>query len=68
MRGYRTWLFAICFVCIGLETRVKDLVSVGGGKPAIAYFIAQGFNIIWTLIVVWFLWSGKFFIPPILPD
>ncbi len=68
MKGYRTWLFAICFVCIGLETRVKELVSVGGGRPAIAYFIAQFFNIIWTLIVVWFLWSGKFFIPPILPD
>ena len=68
MQGYRVWLFAICFVCIGLETQIKELVSVGGGRPAIAYFIAQGFNIIWTLIVVWFLWSGKFFIPPILPD
>jgi uncharacterized integral membrane protein (TIGR00698 family) len=68
MQGYRVWLFAICFVCIGLETQVKELVSVGGGRPAIAYFIAQFFNMIWTLIVVWFLWSGRFFIPPILPD
>jgi uncharacterized integral membrane protein (TIGR00698 family) len=68
MHGYRVWLFAICFVCIGLETRVKELVSVGGGRPAIAYFIAQGFNILWTLLIVWLLWSGKFFVPPILPD
>ncbi len=67
-KDYQTWLFAFCFVCIGLETRVKDLVSVGGGRPAIAYFLAQGFNIIWTLIVAWVLWSGTFFIPPILPD
>jgi len=65
---YRTWFFALCFVCIGLETRLKDLVSVGGGKPAIAYWIAQIFNAIWTLIGVWILWSGKFFTPPILPD
>jgi uncharacterized membrane protein YadS len=66
--AYRTWFFAFCFVCIGLETRIKELVSVGGGRPAIAYFIAQFFNMIWTLIVVWFLWSGTFFTPPILPD
>ena len=67
-KNYRTWFFAICFVCIGLETRVKELVSVGGGRPAIAYWIGQIFNIFWTLLVVWFLWSGKFFTPPILPD
>jgi len=65
MKGYRTWLFAICFVCIGLETQLKELISVGGGRPAIAYFIAQGFNIIWTLIVVYILWSGWLFTPPI---
>jgi hypothetical protein len=41
------------------------LLSVGGGRPAIAYFIAQGFNIIWTLIVVYILWSGWLFTPPI---
>ena len=67
-KDYQTWLFALCFVCIGLETRVKELLSVGGGEPAIAYWIAQIMNAVWTLIVVWFLWSGKFFTPPILPD
>lgn len=67
-KAYRTWFFALCFVCIGLETRVKELVSVGGGRPAIAYWLAQIFNIFWTLFLVWILWSGKFFTPPILPD
>jgi len=67
-KDYRTWFFALCFVCIGLETRLKDLVSVGGGKPAIVYWIAQIMNAIWTLIIVWILWSGTFFTPPILPD
>jgi uncharacterized membrane protein YadS len=63
--AYRNWFFALCFVCIGLETRLKDLISVGGGKPAIAYWIAQAFNAVWTLIVVWVLWSGWLFPPPI---
>jgi uncharacterized membrane protein YadS len=66
--AYRTWFFAMCFVCIGLETRLKDLVTVGGGKPAIAYLLAQVFNIFWTLLVVYVLWSGWLFTPPIMPD
>ena len=64
MQGYRVWLFAICFVCIGLETQLKELVSVGGGKPAIAYFIAQGFNIIWTLILAYLIFGGILFAAP----
>jgi uncharacterized integral membrane protein (TIGR00698 family) len=66
--AYRNWFFAFCFVCIGLDTRLKDLISVGGGKPAIAYWVAQAFNAVWTLIVVWVLWSGWLFAPPIPPD
>lgn len=67
-KNYRTWFFALCFVCIGLDTRVKDLIAVGGGRPAIVYWIAQIMNAVWTLIIVWILWSGKFFTPPIMPD
>jgi uncharacterized membrane protein YadS len=66
-KGYREWFFTLAFVCIGLETRFKDLLTVGGGKPAIAYWIAQLANAVWTLIVVWILWSGIFFTPPIPP-
>ncbi len=68
MTNYRTWFFALCFVCIGLETNFKELLSVGSGKPAIVYWISQFFNVIWTLLIVWLLWSGTFFTPPILPD
>jgi uncharacterized integral membrane protein (TIGR00698 family) len=68
MTNYRTWFFALCFVCIGLETNFKQLLSVGGGKPAIVYWVAQTFNVVWTLFIVWLLWSGAFFTPPILPD
>ncbi|HPQ44866.1 MAG TPA: putative sulfate exporter family transporter [Syntrophales bacterium] len=66
-KGYRVWFFTLAFVCIGLETRFKELLSVGGGKPAIAYWIAQFGNAVWTLLIVWILWSGTFFVPPIPP-
>ncbi len=63
--GYRGWFFALAFVSIGLDTRFKDLIAVGRGKPAIAFITAQAFNILWALLIVWLLWSGKFFSPPL---
>jgi uncharacterized membrane protein YadS len=67
-KAYRNWLFALCFVSIGLETNFKELVSVGGGRPAAAYWISQTLNAIWTLFVTWILWSGFFFTPVIPAD
>lgn len=67
-KAYRNWLFALCFVSIGLETNFKELVSVGGGRPAAAYWISQTLNAIWTLFITWILWSGYFFTPVIPAD
>ena len=67
-KSYRSWFFTFCFVAIGLETNFKELVSVGGGRPAVAYWLAQTANAVWTLFIVWILWSGTFFTPAILPD
>ena len=64
-KSFRDPFFVLAFVCIGLETNFKELVSVGGGKPAIAYWLAQTMNAIWTLGIVWILWSGWLFTPPI---
>jgi uncharacterized integral membrane protein (TIGR00698 family) len=58
---YRNWFFALCFVSIGLETNFKELISVGGGRPAAAYWISQTANAIWTLFITWILWSSTFF-------
>ncbi len=68
VKSYRSWFFALCFVSIGLETNFKELISVGGGRPAAAYWISQAANAVWTLFIVWILWSGTFFTPAILPD
>jgi uncharacterized integral membrane protein (TIGR00698 family) len=67
-KTYRNWMFALCFVSIGLETNFKELVSVGGGRPAIAYWISQAANAVWTLFITWILWSGTFFTPVILAN
>ncbi len=68
LKSYRSWFFTLCFVSIGLETNFKELISVGGGRPAAAYWISQAANAVWTLFIVWVLWSGTFFPAAILPD
>jgi uncharacterized integral membrane protein (TIGR00698 family) len=68
LNNYRNWFFALCFVSIGLETNFKELVSVGGGRPAIAYWISQTANAVWTLFITWILWSSTFFPAVIPPD
>ena len=68
LNNYRNWFFALCFVSIGLETNFKELISVGGGRPAIAYWLSQTANAIWTLFITWILWSGAFFTPVIPAD
>jgi len=49
--------FALAFTSIGLETNFKDLFSQNSKKPLYAFLIAQGFNIIITLIIAFLLFS-----------
>jgi len=49
--SFRTFLFAIAFLSIGLETDFKNLRNqVAGGKPVHLYIVGQALNIILTLI------------------
>ncbi|MGE5894066.1 MAG: YeiH family protein [bacterium] len=64
LSGLRTWWFALAFTSIGLETRFSDLAKMEGGRPAGAFLLGQGFNIIWTLILAWLLFSGIIFEVP----
>ena len=36
-KGLRGWWFALAFVSIGLETKIKDLVTMNGGRPALTF-------------------------------
>jgi uncharacterized membrane protein YadS len=64
--GLRTVWFALAFTCIGLETRFTELVSMERGRPAAAFLIAQGFNVIWTLILAFLLFGGILFAAPVI--
>ena len=64
IRSLRTWWFALAFVCIGLETRFGDLVSMDEGRPAFAFLITQALNVVWTLVVAWLLFGGVLFPAP----
>ncbi len=57
--------FPLAFVGIGLDTRFKELVAIGRGRPAVAYVIAQCINIVFSLFLVWLLWGGVFYTPPL---
>ena len=66
IRGLRTWWFALAFVCIGLETRFRDIVSMEEGRPAMAFLIAQALNVVWTLAIAWLLFGGVVLpVPPL---
>ena len=62
--GLRTIWFALAFTSIGLETNFRELATLGGGRPAAAFLIAQGFNIIWTLLLAYLLFGGILFAAP----
>ncbi|OGA40250.1 MAG: hypothetical protein A3G28_05550 [Betaproteobacteria bacterium RIFCSPLOWO2_12_FULL_68_19] len=60
----RTWWFAMAFVCIGLEARFVELAGLEGGRPALAFIVAQVFNIFWTLLLAYLIFGGIIFALP----
>ena len=60
----RTWWFALAFVSIGLETRFTDMITMEGGRPAVAFIAAQAFNVVWTLLLAYLLFGGILFPVP----
>jgi uncharacterized membrane protein YadS len=64
LASLRTMWFALAFTSIGLETRFADLAGLGGGRPALAFLIGQGVNIIWTLILAYLIFGGVLFGAP----
>lgn len=58
LKELQTWWFALAFTCIGLETRFTDIFKMENGRPALAFIIAQLFNIFFTLIVAYLVFGG----------
>ena len=49
--------FSLAFVCIGLDTRLKDIVSRENRNTLYAFLIAQTFNIVVTFVLAYILFG-----------
>ncbi len=56
-KNLQTAFFSLAFVCIGLETRFKDIFGKENRKPLWAFLIAQTFNIFVTLLIAWIIFG-----------
>ena len=56
-KGFQNTLFSIAFVCIGLETRFKDIFGKENRRPLYTSLIAQTFNIVVTLVVAYIIFG-----------
>jgi uncharacterized membrane protein YadS len=66
LTAIRTAWFGMAFVAIGLETRLAELLALGGGRPAVAFLVAQLVNLAWTLVLAHLLFGGVLFPAPVL--
>ncbi len=57
LKSFQNLWFALAFTSIGLETNFKDLMRESNQKPLYAFLIAQGFNVVVTLGIAYFLFS-----------
>ncbi|MEM9455557.1 MAG: putative sulfate exporter family transporter [Myxococcota bacterium] len=61
-KGLRSWLFAMAFVSIGLESSVRKLAAqMTGGKPIVLYGVGQVANIVLTVLAAWLAFGGVLF-------
>jgi uncharacterized membrane protein YadS len=65
LQSLEVWWFALAFTSIGLETRFTDIAKLGGGRPALAFLVAQAFNVLWTLLLAYLLFGGILFPSPV---
>lgn len=57
LKNFQGLWFALAFTSIGLETNFADLFKHNSKKPLYAFLIAQGFNIVVTLIIAFILFA-----------
>ncbi len=57
LKNIQSLWFVLAFTSIGLETNFSELVGAGNRKPLAAFVVAQGFNILVTLVVAYFIFG-----------
>ena len=56
-KTFSTFFFSLAFVCIGMDTRLKDIVSRENRNILYAFLGAQCFNIVVTFFVAWLMFG-----------
>ena len=56
-KNFSTFFFSLSFVCIGMDTRLKDIVSRENRNSLFAFLGAQCFNIIVALLIAWLMFG-----------
>lgn len=56
-KTFSTFFFSLAFVCIGLDTRLADIVSKENRNILVSFLTAQLFNIIITFLAAWLLFG-----------
>jgi uncharacterized membrane protein YadS len=57
LKSFSGFWFNLAFISIGIETRFSDLKNAENKRPIYSFLIAQGFNIVFTLIVSYLLFK-----------
>ena len=56
-KNFSTFFFSLSFVCIGMDTRLKDIVSRENRRILHAFLGTQLFNIIITGVIAWIMFG-----------
>ena len=56
-KTFSTFFFSLSFVCIGMDTRLKDIISRENRKLLFSFIGAQVFNIVVTLFIAWLIFG-----------
>ena len=56
-KNFSTFFFSLSFVCIGMDTRLKDIVSRENRNILFSFLATQAFNIIISLLVAWLMFG-----------
>lgn len=62
-KSFSGFFFSLAFVCIGMDTRLKDIISKDNRNILYAFLGAQTFNIVLTFFVAWLMFG---FVKPML--
>lgn len=56
-KTFSTFFFSLSFVCIGMDTRLKDIISKENRNVLKSFIVAQLFNIVVTCLLAWLMFG-----------